>query len=78
MYAGLGLSAIVFVVHGVVKYGWKIQNRRMSLDWMIVMASLNLIGAFAYAARVDFTQPWMRRFRSNCRPDSGKMESTHL
>lgn len=52
MYAGLGLSAIIFVVHGVVKYGWKTQNDRMSLDWMGMMASLNLIGAFAYAARV--------------------------
>lgn len=55
MYAGLGLSAIIFVYHGVNKHGWKTQNRRMSLDWMVLMASLNLIGAFTYAARVGLT-----------------------
>lgn len=59
MYAGLGLSAIIFVVHGVIKHGWKTQNHRMSLDWMGLMASLNLIGAFTYAARVSSTQPAM-------------------
>lgn len=52
MYAGLGLSSIIFVIHGVVKHGWKTQNYRMSLDWMILMASLNFIGAFTYAARI--------------------------
>lgn len=52
MYAGLGLSAIVFVVHGVLLHGWTTQNRRMSLDWMALMAMLNLLGAITYAARV--------------------------
>lgn len=52
MYACLGLSAIVFITHGVILYGWEMQNKRMSLDRMGLMALLNLTGAYAYAARV--------------------------
>lgn len=52
MYAGLGLSAVVFILHGIFLYGWSVQNRRMSLDWMLLMASLNLTGAWFYVARV--------------------------
>lgn len=54
MYAALGLSALVFVSHGVGLHGWTEQNRRMSLNWMILMASLNLTGAAFYAARVGW------------------------
>jgi len=32
MYAGLGLSAILFVIHGVLLHGRKVRNQRMSLD----------------------------------------------
>jgi len=52
MYAGLGLSAIVFIIHGLVLHGWEIQNKRMSLGWMGLMSAFNLIGAVAYATRV--------------------------
>jgi len=52
MYAGLGLSAIVFIVHGLILHGWEVQNRRMSLQWMVLMAGLNFVGAGAYAWRV--------------------------
>lgn len=52
MYASLGLSAIVFVIHGLWLHGWKVQNQRMSLDWMGLMAVFNLTGAVIYAARV--------------------------
>ena len=52
MYAGLGLSAVVFVVHGVLLHGWIEQNQRMSVDWMGLMAFFNLAGAVIYAARV--------------------------
>lgn len=55
MYSGLGLSAIVFIIHGLVLHGWELQNRRMSLGWMGLMGALNLIGAAAYAARVGFS-----------------------
>lgn len=54
MYAGLGLSALVFTSHGILLYGWEAQNNRMSLDWMAMMALLNLMGATIYSARVDF------------------------
>ena len=57
MYAGLGLSALIFIIHGLVLHGWEIQNRRMSLNWMGLMAGLNLTGAAAYAVRVGF--PWL-------------------
>ena len=53
MYAALGLSAVVFVIHGILLHGWAVQNRRMSVDWMALMAVLNLTGAVTYAARVS-------------------------
>jgi len=52
MYAGLGLSAIVFIIHGLLIYGWEIQGQRMTLKYMGLMGALNLIGAATYAARV--------------------------
>ncbi|CAG8959934.1 hypothetical protein HYFRA_00012651 [Hymenoscyphus fraxineus] len=52
MYSGLGLSAIVFIIHGLIIYGWEIQKYRMSLAWMGLMALLNLIGAAIYASRI--------------------------
>jgi len=52
MYACLGLSAVVFIVHGVTLYGWETPKKRMSLNRMGLMALLNLTGAYAYAARV--------------------------
>ena len=51
MYAGLGLSAVVFVAHRILLNGWTVQNQRMSLDWMGLMALFNLTGALIYAAR---------------------------
>lgn len=53
MYAGLGLSAIIFIGHGLSIYGWQIQKRRMGLVHMGLMATFNLLGAAAYAARVS-------------------------
>ena len=53
MYAALGLSAVVFVAHGLLKHGWEVQNERMGVGWMGLMALLNLGGAVAYAARVS-------------------------
>lgn len=52
MYAGLGLSGLVFVIHGILLHGWTMQNQRMSVDWMALMAIFNLTGAVIYAARV--------------------------
>ena len=52
MYAGLGLSGLVFVIHGILLHSWIMQNQRMSVDWMALMASFNLTGAVIYAAQV--------------------------
>ena len=52
MYTFLGLSAISFVTHGIIKYGREAMVKRMSIDWMVWMAVLNLTGAAAYATRV--------------------------
>lgn len=52
MYAGLGLSFVIPMIHGIIIYGFKTQVYRMSLDWMALMAFFNLTGAAIYAARV--------------------------
>ncbi|KAF2496117.1 mPR-typeG-protein-coupled receptor [Lophium mytilinum] len=52
IYAGLGLSALVFIAHGILLHGLDIQMKRMSLDWMLLMGSLNIVGAAFYAARI--------------------------
>lgn len=54
-YAGFGLSSIIFVVHGLLLYGWELQRSRMSLVYMGWMATANLVGAAIYAARVRRT-----------------------
>ncbi len=54
MYAGLGISAIVFIARSLLLHGWEVQKQRMSLDWMLWMGCLNLVGATAYATRLSF------------------------
>lgn len=53
MYAGLGLSFVVPIVHGVAIFGWETQRRRMSLDWLAVMLLFNGAGGLVYAMRVS-------------------------
>lgn len=52
IYVSLGLSAIVFITHGLIIHGWEIQSHRMGLTYMLMMATLNLLGASIYAARI--------------------------
>ncbi|KAF1992596.1 Hly-III related protein [Aulographum hederae CBS 113979] len=52
MYACLGLSFIIPIIHSIILYGWETQMWRMSLDWMALMAMLNLSGAALYAFRI--------------------------
>lgn len=52
MYASFGLSALMFVPHGILLYGFAVQEKRLALDWMILMGALNIIGACFYASRV--------------------------
>ena len=51
MYTGLGCTAVLFVAHGLTVHGFAVQERRMALKWMLIMASFNLFGAAAYAIR---------------------------
>lgn len=44
MYAGLGLSFVIPIFHGISLFGWETQVYRMSLDWMALMTALNLTG----------------------------------
>ena len=67
MYTGLGLSALIFITHGLAIHGWEIQNRRMSLNWMGLMANFNLIGAAAYAFRVRLSCSFFTRLLTNLR-----------
>jgi adiponectin receptor len=53
MYSGLGLSFIIPIVHGLLKFGWETQMWRMSLDWMALMTAFNLTGGALYAMRVS-------------------------
>lgn len=52
MYVGLGLSFIIPIIHGVMRFGWETQKQRMSLDWMLIMTICNLAGGAIYAFRV--------------------------
>lgn len=52
MYACFGLSAIIPILHGLQLYGWRTQKMRMSLDWMGLMATFNLVGAAVYGIRI--------------------------
>ena len=53
MYAGLGLSFIIPIIHGITKFGWETQMWRMSLDWMALMTTFNLTDGALYAMRVS-------------------------
>ncbi|CCD47811.1 similar to adiponectin receptor-1 [Botrytis cinerea T4] len=51
MYAALGLSAVIFIVHSIILYGVALQYKRLSLGWIAGMAGLNFLGALAYSLR---------------------------
>ncbi|THV55812.1 hypothetical protein BGAL_0003g00540 [Botrytis galanthina] len=52
MYAALGLSAVIFIVHSIIIYGISLQYKRLSLGWIVGMAGLNFVGALAYSLRI--------------------------
>lgn len=52
IYTSLGLTGLVFIIHGLVVFGWETQNRRMPFLWMAGMAVANLIGALIFVTRV--------------------------
>jgi adiponectin receptor len=52
-YIAFGLTSLSFIGHGIVRHGLETQTERMSLKWMGWLASVNLVGAMIYAARVS-------------------------
>ncbi|KZZ98843.1 Hly-III-related protein [Moelleriella libera RCEF 2490] len=51
LFIGLGLSGVVPVVHGIVMYGYREVEDRMSLSWSILQGALYIFGAVLYAVR---------------------------
>ena len=51
-YISLGLFTMIFVVHGLFLNGFHVQRKRLGLEWMMLMALLNLLGAAVYSIRV--------------------------
>lgn len=52
MYTLLGLSFVLPLAHSLQLYGLAASRAALALDWMALMAALNLLGAAAYVARV--------------------------
>lgn len=52
MYTCFGLSAILFISHSVMLYGFAVQRQRLAIEWMAMMGLLNITGAIFYASRV--------------------------
>jgi hypothetical protein len=52
LYTSLALTAIVYVLHGILLHGWHVQRLRMSLMWLLFATCLFMFGAGLYALRV--------------------------
>jgi adiponectin receptor len=52
MYTCFGLSTILFISHSIFLYGFAVQKRRLSIEWMALMGFLNIAGAAVYASRL--------------------------
>ncbi|KAI8808778.1 hemolysin-III related-domain-containing protein [Cladochytrium replicatum] len=52
MFLAMGLSGIIPLVHAGALYGFNFINHAMSMQWMIVMGILYVVGALIYASRV--------------------------
>ncbi|KAI1279200.1 mPR-like GPCR protein [Xylaria sp. FL0933] len=51
MFAGLGVSGVIPVIHGLSIYGYHSLNERMGLNWVLLQGGLYIFGAFLYANR---------------------------
>ena len=49
MFAGLGASGVVPMLHGLQMYGYKDMNERMSLSLVVLQGLIYMFGAFLYA-----------------------------
>ena len=57
LYTSLGMTWVIFVGHGVLRYGWQTFDSRMSLRWIATVALANLVGAVVFALRVRHKFP---------------------
>ncbi|KAK5661818.1 hypothetical protein OQA88_9920 [Cercophora sp. LCS_1] len=60
-FGSLAMSTFIPVFHGIYKYGYRLQSRRISLFWIMMTLLFNTVGAGAYAFK--FPERWYpRRF----------------
>lgn len=78
MYSGLGLSFLIPIIHGLIKFGWDTQMWRMSLDWMLLMTTTNLTGGALYAMRVRSTIQILEKLEDLLSIDSRKVVSDSI
>ncbi|KAL6810373.1 mPR-like GPCR protein [Trichoderma sp. SZMC 28015] len=51
MFVSLGLSGIIPIGHGLLKFGYQTLEDRMSLSWVVLHGFMYIFGAFLYAIR---------------------------
>lgn len=56
MFAAMGLSAVVPVLHGLVLYGWDAMTELIGLRWLIAHGLMYLTGAALYAVSIPLVQ----------------------
>ncbi|KAK6614342.1 hemolysin III family channel protein [Botrytis cinerea] len=58
-FGSLAVVTMVPVVHGATIYGWRVQNQRMGITWVLITLMLNVLGATAYA--IKFPERWFNK-----------------
>ena len=53
MFVGMGLSAVVPVIHGLKLYGIEQMRGRMGLSWVVLQGFLYVLGAGLYAVSLQ-------------------------
>jgi len=51
-FGSLALSTFIPVIHGIIVYGYPVQNQRVALQWVLATLVFNTLGATAYAFKV--------------------------
>lgn len=76
VYSGLAFSFMGPIIHGIIEFGWETQMRRMSLDWMELMGTLNICGAALYALRVSTKRRKTKKLKraNKCRYQRGGIQ----
>lgn len=53
MFVGMGLSALLPVIHGLALFGVEQMDKQISLSWLVLQGYLYILGAIVYAVRND-------------------------